>query len=318
MNGCAMKYDELRKKISIVVPVKDEEMAIKPFLKEIGDKLKNIKYALEIIFVDDGSSDNTLSTIKKISVTQKEVKYISFSRNFGKEAAMSAGIDYATGDAVIPMDVDLQDPPIVIHEFIRLWEEGFDTVYGYRLSRNEDTASKKMTAGMFYKIFNKISDNPIPYNAGDFRLIDRKVVDILRKMPEQNRFMKGLFAWPGFKTTSVPYHRPARKHGKTKFNAWKLWNFAVDGITSFSTWPLRIWSYIGGGIAAISLAFMGFIILRTLVSGRDFPGYASIMSAVLFFGAMQLISIGVLGEYIGRLYMEVKKRPNYIVSEKNI
>ena len=313
-----MEYCELKKKISIVVPVKDEEMAIKPFLKEVFGELKNIKYKLEIIFVDDGSSDNTLLTIKETSLIHEEVKYISFSRNFGKEAAMSAGIEYATGDAVIPMDVDLQDPPIVIHEFIRLWEEGFDTVYGYRLSRNEDTTSKKMTAGMFYKVFNKISDNPIPYNAGDFRLIDRKVVDVLRKMPEQNRFMKGLFAWPGFKTTSVPYHRPARKHGKTKFNAWKLWNFAVDGITSFSTWPLRIWSYIGGGIAIVALFFMVFIIMRTILFGRDFPGYASIMSTILFFGSIQLISIGVLGEYIGRLYIEVKKRPSYVIKSKNI
>ena len=313
-----MEYCELKKKISIVVPVKDEEMAIKPFLKEVFGELKNIKYKLEIIFVDDGSSDNTLLTIKETSLIHEEVKYISFSRNFGKEAAMSAGIEYATGDAVIPMDVDLQDPPIVIHEFIRLWEEGFDTVYGYRLSRNEDTTSKKMTAGMFYKVFNKISDNPIPYNAGDFRLIDRKVVDVLRKMPEQNRFMKGLFAWPGFKTTSVPYHRPARKHGKTKFNAWKLWNFAVDGITSFSTWPLRIWSYIGGGIAIVALFFMVFIIMRPILFGRDFPGYASIMSTILFFGSIQLISIGVLGEYIGRLYIEVKKRPSYVIKSKNI
>lgn len=308
----------LKKMISIIIPVKDEEKAIAPFVEEISLHINLLPFGFELIFIDDGSSDNTLGIIKSLSKSDERIKYLSFSRNFGKEAAMSAGIDYAKGDAVIPMDVDLQDPPEVIPKFIQKWQEGYDTVYGYRLARNEDTIIKKLTAGIFYKFFNKISENPIPYNAGDFRLMDQKVISVLKNMKEQNRFMKGLFSWPGFSVTSIGYERPARAYGKTKFNMWKLWNFAVDGITSFSTWPLRIWSYIGGGIAFVSFVFMMFIVLRTILMGRDFPGYASIMSAILFFGAMQLISVGILGEYIGRLYMESKKRPTYVLKEKNI
>lgn len=303
----------LNKKISIVVPVMNEEDAIIPFIKKVKEELCNLVYDMEILFIDDGSTDKTVEIILNEIKKDNKICFLKLSRNFGKEAAMTAGIDYATGDAIIPMDVDLQDPPALIHKFIEKWEGGFDTVYGVRRSRNEDTRSKKTTAGMFYRIFNRISDTPIPHNAGDFRLLDRRVVDILKMLPERNRFMKGLFAWPGFSSIGVEYDRPARLHGKTKFNVWKLWNFAVDGITSFSMWPLRIWSYIGGVIAIFSLLFMIFIILRTLVFGVNWPGYASIMSAILFFGAIQLISIGILGEYIGRLYIESKRRPIYLI-----
>lgn len=310
-----MKYTKDEKTISLIVPVMNEEDAVGPFVKEVQKELENIKYKLEFLFIDDGSQDNTVINIKKLAQNDSRIRLLKLSRNFGKEAAMTAGLDYAIGDAVIPMDVDLQDPPSIIHEFIKKWEEGFDTVYGIRQSRNEDTVGKKTSAGLFYKLFNKISDTPIPHNTGDFRLIDRKVIEALKKLPEKNRFMKGLFAWPGFTSVGVVYDRPARQFGKTKFNAWRLWNFAVDGITSFSTWPLRIWSYVGVGIAIISLIFMCYIMSRTIIFGVDWPGYASLMSAILFFGAMQLISIGVLGEYMGRLYMESKNRPVYIVED---
>lgn len=308
----------MKKSISIIVPVMNEEDAIIPFLYSITENLAEINYDLEILFIDDGSSDNTINVLESAALEHNSVRYLKLSRNFGKEAALTAGLDYATGAAVIPMDVDLQDPPEVIHQFIEKWEQGYDIVYGTRESRDEDTASKKTSAGIFYRIFNKISATSIPHNAGDFRLMDRQVVEVLKKLPERNRFMKGLFAWPGYKAIGVGYARPARKHGKTKFNAWKLWNFAVDGITSFSTWPLRVWSYIGGGIAIISLMYMLFIILRTLIYGIEWPGYASLMSAILFFGSIQLISVGVLGEYVGRLYIEVKNRPIYLIEGGNL
>lgn len=310
-----MKFDGYKKTISLIVPVMNEEDAIIPFVTKVQEELENIKYKIEFLFIDDGSHDNTVANIKELAADDYRIRLIKLSRNFGKESAMTAGLDYAIGDAVIPMDVDLQDPPYLIHKFIEKWEQGFDTVYGIRQSRNEDTVGKKTSAGLFYKIFNKISDTPIPHNTGDFRLIDRKVVEALKKLPEKNRFMKGLFVWPGFSSVGVVYDRPARQFGKTKFNAWRLWNFAVDGITSFSTWPLRIWSYVGVGIAVISLIFMCYIMTRTIIFGVDWPGYASLMSAILFFGAMQLISIGVLGEYMGRLYMESKNRPVYVIED---
>ena len=308
---------ENKKLISIIVPVMNEQDAIVPFLDCVRKNLKDTSYKIEVIFIDDGSKDATVEKIQECSgYPDFAIRCIKLSRNFGKEAAMTAGLEYAKGDAVIPMDVDLQDPPSVITLFIKKWEEGFDTVYGIRNSRNEDSVSKKASAGFFYKLFNKISETPIPHDAGDFRLMDRKVVEAIKMLPEKNRFMKGLFIWPGFSSVGVGYDRPARLHGKTKFNAWKLWQFALDGITSFSTWPLRIWSYVGGGVALLSLIYMIYIIFRTLVWGVQWPGYASTMSAVLFLGAIQLISIGVLGEYIGRLYLESKKRPIYIVDKE--
>ncbi|WP_262927425.1 glycosyltransferase family 2 protein [Phytohalomonas tamaricis] len=299
--------------ISLVVPVKDEEDAIDPFLEAITDTLFNQSFALEILFVDDGSTDRTIAKLEEAAERDSRVRYLKLSRNFGKEPAMSAGLDYATGDAVVPMDVDLQDPPELIIEFVRLWREGYDTVYGVRSSRDEDTKRKRASAGMFYRLFNSISHTPIPSNAGDFRLLDRRVVEALKRLPERNRFMKGLFSWPGYRSVGVPYARPARQHGTTKFNYWKLWNFALDGFTGFSTIPLRVWTYVGGIVAVVSLLYMLIIILKTIIFGVEMPGYASLMSAVLFLGAMQLISIGVLGEYIGRLFIESKRRPLYLV-----
>lgn len=301
--------------VSLIVPVLNEEESIRPFISAINDKLSNLEATLEIIFIDDGSTDRTVDIIRELQESDSRVGYVKLARNFGKEAAMTAGFDYARGDAVVPMDVDLQDPPELILEFHRLWREGYDTVFGLRTSREEDTKGKRASAGMFYRVFNWLSHTEIPHNAGDFRLIDRKVVEALQKMPERNRFMKGMFAWPGFTSIGVEYNRPGRFAGNTKWNAWKLWNFALDGLTSFSTWPLRVWSYIGAVIASISLLYMLFIIFRTIAFGVDWPGYASLMSAILFFGSVQLISTGILGEYLGRLYIESKQRPVYIVEE---
>lgn len=302
-----------KKLITLVVPVKNEERSIVPFLSAIDAELVNLDVDLEILFVDDGSTDKTIEELARAAATDERVRYIKLSRNFGKEPAMTAGIEHARGDAVVPMDVDLQDPPAVIHEFVRLWKAGYDTVYGVRGSRDEDGRRKRASAGLFYRLFNRITETPIPHNTGDFRLIDRRVVEALGKLPESNRFMKGLFAWPGFSSIGVSYARPARETGESKFNYWKLWNFAIDGLTSFSTWPLRIWSYVGMGVGLLSLVYMSFLVIRTLLHGADIPGYASLMSVVLFLGAVQLISIGVLGEYIGRLYMESKRRPIYII-----
>jgi len=308
-----MTHDAKKPTISLIVPVLDEEESIGIFLAAINEHLATLPAELEILFVDDGSTDNTIAEIKRAQEDDGRVRYIKLSRNFGKEAAMTAGLDHATGDAVIPMDVDLQDPPKLINEFFRLWQEGYDTVYGLRRDRNEDTRGKRASANMFYRVFNWLSHTEIPANTGDYRLMDRRVVEALKKLPERNRFMKGMFAWPGFSSIGVEYSRPARHAGQTKWNAWKLWNFAIDGLTSFSTWPLRVWTYIGLSVAMLSLIYMSYIIIRTIILGVDWPGYASIMSAILFFGSVQLISIGVLGEYIGRLYIEAKNRPLYLV-----
>lgn len=307
-----------RPTLSLIVAVLDEEGSIAPFLEAIDRHLADLPAELEILFIDDGSTDRTVAEIKQAQETDARVRCLKLSRNFGKEAAMTAGLDHASGDAVIPMDVDLQDPPELIHEFFRLWQEGYATVYGMRRDRDEDTRGKRASAGLFYRVFNWMSHTEIPPNTGDYRLMDRKVVDALKRLPECNRFMKGMFAWPGYSSIGVEYSRPARHAGQSKWNAWKLWNFALDGLTSFSTWPLRVWTYIGLSIAAVSLLFMAYIILRTVIFGIDWPGYASIMSSILFFGSVQLVSIGVLGEYVGRLYTEVKKRPIYLLDELSI
>ena len=283
----------------------------------MDEKLSSIRDHIEIVFVDDGSKDDTAKIIDSLRQKDDRISLIRLSRNFGKEAAMSAALDLVQGDAMIMMDVDLQDPPELVLDFIKCWrEEGVDNVYGVRVDRSKDTEAKRVTSGGFYYVFNKLSSRvKIPSNAGDFRLIDRKIIDTLRQLPERNRFMKGLFAWPGFVSKGIGYQRPERVAGTTKWNYWKLWNFALDGISGFSSLPLRMWSYLGGVIGLLAIIYMIFIFLKTLITGVDVPGYASIMTAVLFLGSVQLISIGVLGEYLGRLGQEVKGRPVYVVSE---
>jgi glycosyltransferase involved in cell wall biosynthesis len=303
--------------LSVVVPVKDEEEAILRFVERVSAILDSVteKDGWEILFVDDGSSDSTLAVIVAANQRDPRVRALSLSRNFGKEAALSAGLDHARGRAVIPMDVDLQDPPEVLPEMVAKWRDGYEMVFGVRRCRNEDSLAKRLTAGLYYRAHNFVSDDKIPANAGDFRLLDRKVVEVIRALPERNRFMKGLFAWAGFKQAAVEYDRVERETGSTKFNYWKLWTLALDGITSASTLPLRIWSYIGAFVALFAIAYAGFIAVDTMLFGNPVPGYASLITSVLFLGGIQLISLGVLGEYVGRILTETKQRPLYVVRE---
>ena len=305
--------------LSLVMPVKDEEAAIGPCLARLIPVIETMDdpaaRSFEILFVDDGSGDTTLDVIRRANAADPRVRCVSLSRNFGKEAALTAGLDAARGLAVVPLDVDLQDPPETLPKMIAAWRQGFDVVYGVRDNRETDSLPKRITADFYYRAHNWLSNDKIPEHAGDFRLLDRRVVDVIRRMPERNRFMKGLFAWAGFKQTAVSYHREQRTVGETKFNYWKLWTLAIDGITSASTAPLRIWSYLGALVALGALAFAGFIVVRTLVTGIDVPGYASLMVAILFLGGLQLLSLGVLGEYVGRILTETKARPLYVVRE---
>ena len=306
--------------LSVIAPVKDEEAAIEPFVTRVRSVLEALDdpaaSSFEILFVDDGSSDGTLDAIRKANAADPRVRAISLSRNFGKEAALSAGLDFARGQAVAPLDADLQDPPEVLADMVAKWREGNEIVYGVRNNRDSDTLPKRLTADLYYRAHNWLSEDKIPEHAGDFRLLDRKVVDVIREMPERTRFMKGLFAWAGFRQTSVLYTRQPRQVGKTKFNYWKLWTFALDGITSASTVPLRVWSYLGGVVALFAMGFAVLIAIRTLLFGVEVPGYASLMVAVLFMGGLQLLSLGVLGEYVGRILTETKRRPLYVVRDR--
>ena len=305
--------------LSIIVPVKDEEEAIGAFLTRVRAVLDTLDDpaagAYEILFVDDGSTDFTLARIRDAHAADPRIRAISLSRNFGKEAALSAGLDHVRGRAVVPMDVDLQDSPEALVAMVAKWREGYDIVYGVRENRESDSLPKRLTAELYYRAHNWLSDDKIPEHAGDFRLLDRKVVDVIRSMPERNRFMKGLFAWAGFRSASVPYTRAARTVGTTKYRYWRLWTLAIDGITSASTVPLRVWSYLGGLVALGALGYAIFIIVRTMTSGIEVPGYASMMVAVLFLGGLQLLSLGVLGEYVGRILIETKGRPLYVIRE---
>ena len=306
--------------LSVIAPVKDEEAAIEPFVTRVRAVLEGLddeaSNSFEILFIDDGSTDGTLDVIRRANAADPRVRGISLSRNFGKEAALSAGLDYARGQAVAPLDADLQDPPEVLADMVAKWREGHEIVYGVRNNRDSDTLPKRLTADLYYRAHNWLSDDKIPEHAGDFRLLDRKVVDVIREMPERTRFMKGLFAWAGFRTASVPYTRQPRQIGESKFNYWKLWTFALDGITSASTVPLRVWSYLGGIVALFAMGFAVLIAIRTLLFGVEVPGYASLMVAVLFMGGLQLLSLGVLGEYVGRILTETKRRPLYVVRDR--
>ena len=299
--------------ISIIAPCYNEEETIEPFLRRIEEILAQINEPYEIVFINDGSKDNTLNVLLNAKQNFKNIRIINFSRNFGKEAALTAGLDKARGEAAIPIDVDLQDPPELIKELVTKWREGYDVVLAKRADRTSDSFAKRVSADLFYKLNGKISNVDIPNNVGDFRLMSKRVVEALKQLPENQRFMKGLFAWVGFKTTVIEYVREKREAGQSSFNGWKLWNFALDGITSFSTLPLRIWLYIGALVSFLSFLYGSFIILKTLIFGVDLPGYASLAVIMLFLGGIQLIGIGILGEYIGRIYSESKRRPSYII-----
>ena len=302
--------------ISLVVPCHNEENVIDLFLRKTIPILRSLDRSYEIVFINDGSTDRTLEAMLKAKEKYKNIRILNLSRNFGKEAALTAGIEHSKGEVVIPIDVDLQDPPELIIQFIEKWKEGYDIVLAKRVDRSNDTLFKRVSANLFYKLHNKISDIYIPENVGDYRLLSKKAVNALKMLPENQRFMKGLFAWIGFKTTTIEYTRTKRINGKSSFNIKKLWNFAIDGITSFSTAPLRVWLYIGTVISIISFLYGSFIIVKTLIFGRDIPGYASLLTTILFLGGIQLIGIGILGEYIGRIYKEAKRRPPYIIENE--
>jgi polyisoprenyl-phosphate glycosyltransferase len=301
-------------KLSLVVPVFNEMESVSLFINQVNATFQNIPaIIIEFVFVNDGSTDLTLEQLLEYQTIDSRIKVIDLSRNFGKEAALTAGLQAATGQIIVPIDVDLQDPPELILEMIAKWRQGYEVVLGRRINRDSDSWSKRISASCFYFLHNKMADPKLPENVGDFRLMDRSVVDALNNLPESRRFMKGLFAWVGFRTAYVDYTRPERVAGSTKFNGWRLWNFALEGITSFSTDPLRIWTYLGLTVSLLSFVFAIFIIIKVLLYGIDAPGYASLMVAVTFLGGLQLIGIGVLGEYLGRTYIESKRRPIFLI-----
>lgn len=306
----------MKKLLSIIAPMYNESEGIDLFFATMANTLAAIDMDYEIICVDDGSKDNTLNLLRIHALENNKIKVVVLSRNFGKEAAMTAAIDYANGDAVLPIDADLQDPPELIPQMIEQWQAGYQVVYAKRISRDSDTMVKRNTAGWFYKLFNRMSDISIPENVGDFRLMDRRVIDAIKKLPEKDRFMKGLFCWPGFKHTTLEFERQNRALGTTKFNYWKLWNFALSGITSFSTMPIRMGVYLGLIVSAMSFLYGVIVIMKTAFTGVDVPGYASLLVVVLFIGGIQLFFLGLMGEYIGRIYKEVKNRPIYYVAEE--
>ena len=300
--------------ISLIVPCYNESLAVENFFLRVNPVLSALEeFEFEIICVNDGSTDDTLAKLLALVEQDYRLLVLDLSRNFGKEAALTAGLDQAMGDAIIPIDADLQDPPELIPRLIEQWREGYEVVLAKRSNRDSDSYLKRNTAQLFYRMHNAVSDLHLPENVGDFRLIDRQVLDALKQLPENRRFMKGLFAWVGYKTTTVEYIRAPRLDGVTKFSGWKLWNFALEGITSFSTVPLRCWTYCGTAISLLAFIYGMVTILKTLIRGIDMPGYASLLTVMLFLGGIQLIGIGVLGEYMGRIYLESKGRPIYLI-----
>lgn len=300
--------------LSIVVPVKDEQDSIAAFLAAVIPPCEALQISYEIVFVNDGSQDHTQDVLIEAGATNSQLKIVELSRNFGKELALTAGLQHASGEAIIPMDVDLQDPPELIEAMYREYQKGFDTVVAVREKRSSDSFAKRFFATNFYRLFEKLSDINVIQNAGDFRLISRRVADVVNQMPERTRFMKGILSWPGFSQSTVSYQRPERHTGETKWGFTKLWSLALDGIFSFSTLPLKVWTYLGFSLAACSVLYMLFTIVKTLIFGIDWPGYASLLSAVLLIGGVNLMGIGIVGEYIARIFIEVKGRPTYVVA----
>ncbi|OON39731.1 glycosyltransferase [Izhakiella australiensis] len=302
--------------ISLIVPVFNEEQAVPVFYKAVREAASLKSYTVEIVFINDGSRDATESIIDALAVSDPLVRALSFTRNFGKEAALFAGLDNASGDAMIPIDVDLQDPIDVIPLLVDKWQRGADIVLAKRSDRSSDSHFKRVSANWFYKLHNKISHPKIEENVGDFRLMTRETVENIRRMPERNLFMKGVFSWVGGNIDVVEYTRAERSVGVSKFNGWKLWNLALEGITSFSTLPLRVWTYAGFAVALLSFFYAVWMVIDKLVWGNPVAGYPSLLVSILFLGGVQLIGIGVLGEYIGRIYIETKKRPLYFLKNK--
>ena len=302
--------------LSIVVPVFNESQTLDLFFDRLSPILDSTGFDYEILCVNDGSRDDTLSRLLETRAINPRLKILDLSRNFGKEPALTAGLEHSSGDIVIPIDVDLQDPPELIPKMIEKWHEGYEVVLGVRADRSTDSFMKRFTANSFYRLFGRISQVEMPSNAGDFRLMDRRVVDALKHLPERTRFMKGLFAWLGFKTTSIEFKRENRSAGEGKWGGWKLWNFALDGIFSFSTAPLRIWTYIGLILSALSAIYLLYVVVDTLLYGNPVEGYPSLVAIMLFFNGTILMGMGIMGEYIGRIFLETKQRPVYLIREK--
>ena len=302
-------------RLSVVVPAYNEEQSLAEFHKRLSAVLDGVDGASEILYVNDGSSDDTLALLNTLRESDPRVGIIDLSRNFGKEVALTAGLDHARGEAVVVIDADLQDPPELIPEFIERWKQGYDVVYAQRASREGESWLKKLTAHVFYRLIQRISRVRIPADTGDFRLLSRRAVEALKRLPEQHRFMKGLFAWIGYAQVAVPYHRDRRFAGKSKWSYWRLWNLAVEGITSFTIAPLKIATYAGLFTALAAFVYGLVIIYKTLVYGNPVAGYPSLMAVILFLGGVQLMTIGIIGEYLGRMFDETKGRPLYLVKD---
>lgn len=300
--------------ISVVVPAYNEQEVLPEFHRRLAAAMSKLPFRHEIVYVNDGSKDNTLAVMDELRRSDSSVAVLDLSRNYGKEIALSAGLDSASGDAVVVIDADLQDPPELIEEFVKQWQAGYDVVYAKRQVRQGETAVKRATAFLFYRLMQSVSRIQIPEDTGDFRLLSRRAVAALKSLREHHRFMKGLFTWIGYRQIAVPYHRDGRFAGVTKWNYWKLWNFALEGITSFTIAPLRIAMYLGLLVAFGAFAYGAFIIIKTLLYGNPVPGYPSLITVVLFLGGAQLTAIGVLGEYVGRIFNETKQRPLYFVN----
>jgi len=302
--------------LSIVVPCHNEAGNLDALFARLGVVMQRLGVPYEIVCVDDGSRDDTVARLLAYHQADPHIKLVELSRNFGKELALSAGLRSARGEAVVMIDADLQHPPEVIEELVEKWRQGWDMVIAARRSRAEESLAKRLNAKAFYWLFTRMSETKIRPDAGDFRLLDRKVVDVLNDMPEHTRFMKGLYSWVGFKQIAVPYDVAPRKEGKTSFSFLRLWRLALDGLTSFTTVPLEIWTLFGSLAAVLGLAYGVFLIGKTLILGIDVPGYASLMVAVLFFGGIQMITLGVFGAYLGRVFNEVKGRPLFVVRQR--
>jgi glycosyltransferase involved in cell wall biosynthesis len=301
--------------LSIIVPMYNEADALPTLFASLRPVLDSIPLNIEVVCVDDGSRDATVEMLLRERELDPRIRIVSLARNFGKEAALSAGLAHARGRAMIPIDADLQDPPELIPKLVEEWQRGAEVVLAKRRSRASDSLPKRFSSGAFYWVFNRLSDRPIPSNVGDFQLLDRRAVSALLSLPERNRVMKALFSWVGFKRAVVEYDRPPRAAGETKWSPWRLGELALDAITAHTRKPLRFATYLGLLISALAMAYALFLIILVFVHGRDVPGYSSLMVTVLFLGGVQLVTIGIIGEYLGRVYDEVKQRPLYVVRE---
>ena len=302
-------------KLTVVVPAYNESEGLRDFHARLAAVLDGMDVESAVLYVDDGSGDDTYAVMCALRDADARVSTLKLARNFGKELALTAGLDHVETGAAVDIDADLQDPPELIPTFVQHWREGYDVVYGTRASRAGETGFKKMTASGFYRVMERLSSTPIPRDTGDFRLLSRRVLDALKQVRERQRFMKGLFTWVGYRQLPVVYHRDPRHAGQTKWNYWKLWNFAIDGITSFSGVPLKLATYVGLATAALAFVSALWVFGKALLLGDPVRGYPSLMVVVLFLGGMQLMALGVIGEYLGRLYVEAKQRPLYLVDE---